>query len=107
MRSGLSSCILLLLVLLPLTVSAKIGGGDVEYKPKGAGHVLFQHEFHVNLKGLRCNSCHYRPFAMSSGGQYKMDMSKLTKGEFCGSCHNGKSAFDLKSASNCNKCHKD
>jgi c(7)-type cytochrome triheme protein len=85
---------------------AKIGGGDVEYKPKGAGRVLFQHEYHVNLKGIRCNNCHYKPFAMS-GGQYKMDMSKLTKGDFCGACHNGNNAFDLKTSANCRKCHKD
>jgi c(7)-type cytochrome triheme protein len=96
---------LLILACAPLA-SAKVGGGDVEYKPKGAGKVLFQHEVHVNLKGMRCNNCHYRPFAMATGSQYKMDMSKLTKGEFCGSCHNGKNAFDLK-APNCNKCHKD
>ena len=107
MKSALLSvCMLFMIVFLPLAAAAKIGGGDVAYKPKGAARVLFQHEFHVNLKGLRCNSCHYKPFAMSTG-HYQMDMSKLTKGEFCGSCHNGKNAFDLKAASNCSKCHKD
>jgi len=29
-------------------------------------------------------------------GFYKMDMSKLTKGDFCGKCHNGQKSFDVK-----------
>jgi len=95
------------LVFSPLLSPAKIGGGDVAYKPKGAGPVLFQHELHVNLKGMKCNNCHYKPFAMSTGASYKMDMQTLTKGQFCGLCHNGKSAFDLKTAANCKRCHKD
>ncbi len=86
--------------------AAKVGGGDVEYKPKGAGKVLFQHEYHVKLKGMRCNSCHYKPFQMSTGS-YKMKMETLTKGQFCGLCHNGKDAFDLVSEKNCKRCHED
>lgn len=96
-----------LLVLSPLPAAAKIGGGDVEYKPKGAGHVLFQHEYHVNLRGARCNNCHYKPFAMSGGAPYNMDMQMLTKGRFCGLCHDGKAAFDVKVTDSCKRCHKD
>jgi c(7)-type cytochrome triheme protein len=40
-------------------------------------------------------------------GSYKMDMKTLTKGDFCGLCHDGKKAFDLKSPGNCKRCHKE
>jgi c(7)-type cytochrome triheme protein len=85
---------------------SRVGGGDVEYKPKGAGKVLFRHEYHVTLKGMKCNGCHYQPFQMSTGS-FKMNMDTLTKGRFCGVCHNGKSAFDLISRQNCKRCHEE
>jgi len=94
-------------ILSPLVASAKVGGGDIEYKPKGAAPVLFNHEYHVNLKGQRCNSCHYKTFQMTGGAEFKMDMSLLTKGKFCGICHNGKPAFDVKDANACKRCHKE
>jgi c(7)-type cytochrome triheme protein len=30
----------------------------------------------------------------------------LTKGSFCGKCHNGEKSFDVKDTKNCVKCHK-
>jgi c(7)-type cytochrome triheme protein len=39
-------------------------------------------------------------------GSYKMEMGKITKGDFCGKCHNGGKSFDVKDAKNCDKCHK-
>jgi c(7)-type cytochrome triheme protein len=104
-RSALWNCAAVIL-LLPIAVLAKVGGGDVEYDPKGAGKVLFQHEYHVNIKGTKCNNCHHQPFKMSGGAPYKMDMKLLTKGEFCGLCHDGKKAFDVIARDNCGKCHK-
>lgn len=94
------------MVLFAGVALSKVGGGDVEYKPKGAGKVLFQHEYHVKLAGMRCNNCHYNPFQMSAGS-FKMKMETLTKGQFCGFCHNGKGAFDLVSRQNCKKCHQE
>jgi c(7)-type cytochrome triheme protein len=86
-------------------VAENVGGGDLTYTPKGAKPVVFSHEIHVNVKGLKCSNCHYHMFQMSPES-YAMDMSKLTKGEFCGKCHNGQKSFDLKDANNCSKCHK-
>jgi len=34
-------------------------------------------------------------------------MSLLTKGEFCGICHDGKKGFDVKAADSCARCHKE
>jgi c(7)-type cytochrome triheme protein len=94
------------MVLCSGVAFSKVGGGDVEYKPNGAGKVIFQHEYHVKLKGMRCNNCHYNPFQMAAGS-FKMKMETLTKGQFCGLCHNGKGAFDLVSTQNCKKCHQE
>jgi c(7)-type cytochrome triheme protein len=85
---------------------AAVGGGDIEYKPKGAGAVVFRHEYHVSIKGMKCKDCHTGKFQMG-GASYKMDMAMLTKGQFCGSCHDGSKGFDLKAAENCKRCHQD
>ena len=88
-----------------LIASAETGGGDLTFSPKGAKKVVFSHTYHVETKGLKCSGCHYQMFQMSKGS-YKMEMSKITKGDFCGKCHNAQKAFDVKDAKNCEKCHK-
>lgn len=105
MRNLITSALAAAVILVPSLVFAKVGGGDVKYNPKGAGRVIFRHEYHVNLKGQKCTNCHYKPFQMTSGS-YKMDMNTLTKGQFCGLCHNGKDAFGLTGNENCKKCHE-
>jgi c(7)-type cytochrome triheme protein len=96
----------LAIALAPLTALSKVGGGDIDFKPKGAGAVMFKHEQHVNYKGFKCADCHYKTFQMG-GTSYKMDMSALTKGAFCGKCHDGLKAFDVKDANSCARCHKE
>lgn len=97
---------LLLCLSVPVIAAAEVvGGGDLTFKPKGATPVVFSHQIHVNVKGLKCSGCHYHVFQMSKGS-YKMDMSKITKGDFCGKCHNGGKSFDVKDSNNCAKCHK-
>jgi len=99
-------CLLLIIVVVPvIALGQKVGGGDLTFKPKGAGEVVFSHQMHVSVKGLKCSGCHYQVFQMSQGS-YKMDMSKITKGAFCGKCHNGQKSFDVKEDKNCVKCHK-
>ena len=66
----------------------------------------FKHDLHVSYKSFKCSDCHYKTFQMG-GTSYKMDMTALTKGVFCGKCHDGKKAFDVKDANNCKRCHKD
>ncbi len=93
------------LILCTAAVAQKVGGGDIKFTPKNASPVVFSHEAHVKGKGIKCTGCHYQIFHMAQGS-YKMDMSKLTKGDFCGKCHNGQKSFDVKSPDNCVKCHK-
>jgi c(7)-type cytochrome triheme protein len=87
------------------TAFAAVGGGDMSFKPKNAKPVLFSHEKHVDEKKKKCSACHYHAFQMAKGS-YKMDMSKMTKGQFCGVCHNGERSFDVKDKASCDKCHK-
>ena len=97
--------IALVLLATSAAVAQKVGGGDITFSPKNAGQVTFSHEAHVKGKGIKCTGCHYQIFQMAQGS-YKMDMSKLTKGDFCGKCHNGQKSFDVKVTENCAKCHK-
>jgi c(7)-type cytochrome triheme protein len=92
--------------LLPLGAAAQllVGGGDIRFKPKGAAPVLFSHEKHVAANDRRCSSCHFGIFQMEKGSN-RMNMSRITKGHFCGACHNGKTAFDVEDRAHCAKCH--
>jgi c(7)-type cytochrome triheme protein len=106
MNKLLGIAVLLFCLLIPVTVLAeKVGGGDLTFNPKGAAPVIFSHEKHVSEKGLKCSGCHYQIFQMAQGS-YKLDMKKMTKGDFCGRCHNGQKAFDVSEQKNCVKCHR-
>jgi len=74
--------------------------GDVE----GSGSfspAVFPHWVHrINY---RCDACHDSLFQMKSGAT-EISMELMAKGESCGSCHNGKAAFDT-SLQNCDRCH--
>lgn len=96
----------LCLMLAAGTAVAEIaGGGDLTFKPQNAKPVIFSHALHVNVKELKCTACHNHTFLMSKDSA-KMDMSKITKGQFCGHCHNGERSFDVKDKANCERCHK-
>lgn len=106
MKFSISFSVLVVCLLLPLAAfSQKVGGGDITFSPQKAGKVIFSHEKHVNDKGLKCTGCHYQIFQMQHGS-YKMDMSKISKGDFCGKCHNGQKSFDVKDQKNCDRCHQ-
>lgn len=88
------------------TVSAAMavtGGGDVPFEVKNAGSVTFSHENHVVGAGLKCTDCHDSLY-VTKAKHKAVTMSQMQKGKSCGSCHNGKSAFDVKSG--CGNCHR-
>jgi c(7)-type cytochrome triheme protein len=95
---------ILILAVPSAALADKVGGGDLRFAPEGAPPVIFSHEKHVVDKGLKCTGCHYQIFQMGQGS-YKMQMNKITKGGFCGKCHNGQKAFDVKEKENCSRCH--
>ena len=104
-KAGALIVVFCLVLVAAISASAGTGGGDLTYKPQNAKPVTFSHEEHVNLKELKCSACHNHTFQMGKD-EDKMDMSKMTKGLFCGHCHNGAKAFDVKDKANCNRCHK-
>lgn len=105
MKNVMVACLVVCMLAPVIAFAEKVGGGDLTFSPKGSGQVVFSHQMHVTAKGLKCTGCHYTVFQMSQGS-YKMDMAKITKGDFCGKCHNGVKSFDVKDAKNCAKCHR-
>ena len=106
MNRSLMLSIVMSCLLSPLCALAEnVGGGDLKFTPKNAQPVVFSHERHVRGAGLKCAGCHYQIFMMAQGS-YAMDMEKLTKGAFCGKCHNGQKTFDVKDKKNCSRCHR-
>ena len=84
---------------------AAVGGGDLTFTAKDAKPVFFSHIKHVEGKKYKCSACHYSVFQMAKDS-YKMDMSKITKGQFCGTCHNGERSFAVSDKASCVICHK-
>ncbi len=105
MKKTYAFMIALSLVFSAQAAVAAVGGGDLNFTPPNAKPVFFSHEQHVKAKGLKCSGCHYHAFQMAQGS-YKMEMNKITKGQFCGVCHNGERYFDVKDPANCGRCHK-
>ena len=84
-------------------------GKTMEFDGKGEGKVVFDGPAH-KAKGFACKDCHTPPtkfFEMKKGvGADVLTMKDMNEGKFCGACHNGTKAFDVKDAANCGKCHK-
>jgi c(7)-type cytochrome triheme protein len=59
----------------------------------------FNHEMHSKLSG--CKGCHPGIFPMNAGAT-RVTMQDVSKGLYCGACHDGEKAF---SSSECNRCH--
>lgn len=69
---------------------------------------MFSHKSHVVTAGLKCDSCHPALFDRKRGstaakGDY--NMASLDAGKYCGSCHDGKTAFNTTGPETCKKCH--
>jgi len=68
--------------------------------------VVFQHKTHTMDAGLDCDSCHDDIFVMEAGAAQENDdftMASLYEGNYCGSCHDGSTAFA--SDTRCTTCH--
>jgi c(7)-type cytochrome triheme protein len=94
----------LTLVLLFTSVAfSKVGGGDISFEVKGAEKITFSHDSHVGSVGLKCTDCHDSLYVTKEKHK-KTTMAQMRQGKSCGSCHNGKKAFDVKDK--CGSCHK-
>jgi len=87
-------------------VSAQEDGGDIVFKDtKKFNPVLFSHAKHKEA-GNVCTDCHTNIFQQKAGSTDEgnaLTMKSMMGGKFCGTCHNGKTAFKVMSA--CKKCH--
>jgi c(7)-type cytochrome triheme protein len=76
--------------------------GDLTWENKTIGDTIFSHSTHIEI-GYLCDDCHPDVFIPKHKAQImKMDsMSK--KNEYCGTCHDGDTAFSIKR--DCDTCH--
>jgi c(7)-type cytochrome triheme protein len=80
--------------------------GDLVFeRPGGAAGFaasVFPHWLH-RIR-FRCDVCHPAIFEMEKGAN-AVTMKAINEGEFCGKCHNGKTAFTVE-FQNCTRCHQ-
>ena len=67
----------------------------------GIAAVVFPHWKHRSR--FRCYACHPDIFEMRAGAN-AIDMAALSAGEFCGRCHDGRTAWAI-SFETCRNCH--
>ena len=72
---------------------------EIVYQVKETGPTRFSHQKHLT-KVKDCSTCHTRLY--KTGKNPPVTMAEMEKGKSCGSCHNGKQAFDV---NKCSKCH--
>jgi len=66
--------------------------------------VTFSHATHVEFEGNTCTGCHpklYRILGPSPRNTHR----DMDQGGSCGSCHDGKHAFDVRAKESCLSCH--
>ncbi len=73
---------------------------DFSYPSGDMSPAVFSHQLHTSMFG--CNDCHTVVFKYKKGGS-GIKMDDIYQNKFCGTCHNGKTAF---SSSECQRCHK-
>lgn len=102
---ALSIAVAVALLLFAAASSVRgAGPGPVVFPEHTVPCVTFSHEAHLKVEGMTCKECHTKIFPMKQG-TVKITMLAMSKGEFCGACHDGKKAFMATSFEDCQKCH--
>ncbi|MDH5535918.1 MAG: cytochrome c3 family protein [Betaproteobacteria bacterium] len=96
--------VMLSAVLFLGTAMASPPGATIEYAGGPMGKVTFDGKIHAD-KGQKCDACHTKIFQMKKGTA-KITMAAMNKGENCGTCHNGTTAFKSSDPAKCTTCHK-
>jgi len=91
--------------LLSAASAYALEGKDITFTPANAAPVVFSHNFHTKMRGVKCAACHFQSFSVS-GNSFQMKKEKMTKRDFCEHCHNGMKSFDANAQKNCSRCHK-
>lgn len=102
---GLSIAVAVALLLFAAASSVRgAGPGPITFPEHTVASVTFSHEAHLKVEGMACKECHPKVFPMKQG-TVKITMLAMSKGEFCGACHDGKRAFLATSFESCQTCH--
>ena len=97
----------LMAALLSATGRVEAEVGDILFTRKTPGTAeippaLFSHYLHrIQFK---CYVCHDAILVMKAGAN-EIIMDKIQEGKFCGTCHNGKIAFQA-TFDTCPRCHR-
>ncbi|MCX6553210.1 MAG: hypothetical protein NTY02_19775, partial [Acidobacteria bacterium] len=71
------------------------------------GKVTFNHESHVSEASPNCTACHPKIFKILKAGATidgkAITHDAMTKGQACGTCHNGTKSFGF---DDCTMCHR-
>lgn len=73
---------------------------NIVFKVKETGNTIFNHSNHKSM--YKCVECHNQIFKAGKDS-VRVSMADMEKGKSCGSCHDAKTAFGVKS--DCQKCH--
>jgi c(7)-type cytochrome triheme protein len=79
-------------------------GKTLTWHGGGQGEVLFDGSRHAGT-GHGCKDCHHGLFTMKHGTA-RITHTALSRGEFCGACHNGKLSFSTDEQNKCSECHR-
>ncbi len=99
---------MLTLIIVALFVGSGLAlavpaGKTIEFKGSSLGTVKFDGDVHKKVTAS-CKECHNDGmFPKMKQGTVKITMEQIYAGKLCGTCHNGKKAFEAKA--NCQRCH--
>lgn len=100
----LAISLLFILFSLTSTLFAVPADKTITWAGGRQGQVVFEGDEHAK-KGYKCDSCHPSLFQMKKGTA-KITLASHVNGQFCGACHNGKTAFGTDDPQKCHECHK-
>lgn len=100
----LTASLLFILFSLKSIIFAVPADKTITWEGSGQGQVIFKGDEHAE-KGYKCDSCHPSLFQMKKGTA-KITLASHVNGQFCGACHNGKTAFGTDNPEKCHECHK-
>jgi c(7)-type cytochrome triheme protein len=92
------------LFLMNSTLFAVPSDKTITWQGSGQGQVVFEGDEHAEKK-YTCDTCHPSLFQMKKGST-KIILASHVNGQYCGVCHNGKTAFGTDDPKKCNECHK-
>ena len=107
MRAIFLLALVLSAALLPPVGRVEAEVGDIAFTRKTPGSdeipaALLPHFLH--RMQFKCHVCHDAIVVMKAGAN-EITMDAIQEGKFCGTCHNGKTAFQSTFES-CPRCHR-